>query len=788
MRRILDKVQIKNPSKGLLTYVPPDLSATKAGRYIVEAENVRAEFGQLKAAPGYERVHVKDGNLDRPANLIFQPEIVAVDREMRTAPIIGTDGKLYVVRRRARELVCSDCETTFAVVGDSGRSTPSGGSIAAEDVANLIRSWSPDFVVHTGDLVYPGSGAGDDENPYEALVARFYYPFMGGYRGLYGTGPEKNAFFPALGNHDWTDGPSYRFFEAFTLPPPERYYTIRKGPCQFFFLNSFGYGPESIGPGENPIQGTGAPSGVGEADLSWPNSPQAQWLQAQIALSDSAWRIVVFHHPEATSTDNYWPGYAVMAWPWQTMGVDLVLNGHAHVYERIVQNGVTRVVSGLGGASRYSFVTPPTLSPLTDENGVIITLDSGEPIEIAHGGVGVIVDDEGLPILDSFGGTLESSSSIEDVRPYATGSVSRYADDYGALRVRADRGRLAGEFFTRTGIRVDTFTLTAQRTTTSCYIGDAGKTVLSLEVLPAAGTSEVGGVFQFLAVAYFTDGTSQDVTDICAWVSDSPDVATVSKGRTFGIKPGTAVMTATYGGKSDTGTLNVLVACVDDPIDLVLVVDESYSMWQASGTSTRIDRFRQAAHLMIDAATEEDSLGVIAFNGDYFAQKANTRIIVPLGGNKTEAHDAVDALVPAGATATHDAVETAIGELTGPRHVEGRRRVLVLFTDGIANVVDGSTVPPPPSVFDTALSETSTQAMIARDLGITVAVVSLGIRHDTAREPIVASWASDGFYFAADVADELPPIFANLLGDLCRDGDYYRRETPLSVGTDMLFV
>jgi hypothetical protein len=44
-----------------------------------------------------------------------------------------------------------------------------------------------------------------------------------------------------------------------------------------------------------------------------------------------------------------------MRWPFKAWGADVVLSGHAHVYERLSRGGLTYVVNGLGGQTRYTF-------------------------------------------------------------------------------------------------------------------------------------------------------------------------------------------------------------------------------------------------------------------------------------------------------------------------------------------------------------------------------------------------------------------------------------------------
>jgi hypothetical protein len=154
-----------------------------------------------------------------------------------------------------------------------------------------------------------------------------------------------NAFFPAMGNHDYSDAtPAPRtYLTYFTLPGAglpstsgnERYYDYVQGPIHFFVLNS------------NPEEPDGTSS----------TSRQAQWLKAQLAASTSAWNIVYDHHPPYSS-DTKHGSITGLRWPFARWGADAVLSGHSHTYERILRDGIVYFVNGLGGAPRYAFGSP----------------------------------------------------------------------------------------------------------------------------------------------------------------------------------------------------------------------------------------------------------------------------------------------------------------------------------------------------------------------------------------------------------------------------------------------
>lgn len=192
-------------------------------------------------------------------------------------------------------------------------------------VAETVKSWQPDCIITLGDNNYPdGAAATIDAN-----IGQYYQQFIHPYQGSYGPGAEQNRFFPCLGNHDWVVADLSPYLDYFSLPHNERYYYVDRGPLRLCALDSM--------PGE--------PDGV-EAD-----SIQATWLRETLAASTAAWNIVYMHHPPYSSGmhgSSEW-----MRWPFQAWGADLVLAGHDHTYERIIVDGLTYLVNGLGGGARY---------------------------------------------------------------------------------------------------------------------------------------------------------------------------------------------------------------------------------------------------------------------------------------------------------------------------------------------------------------------------------------------------------------------------------------------------
>ena len=214
---------------------------------------------------------------------------------------------------------------SFAVVGDTQGSPSIWGRLAA-----LIYQECPTFLVHVGDLVQYGPHKDD-------WVDEFFKPA----RNLLRFCP----IYPAIGNHEMNNEWFYRYFD---LPAPEWFYTIKKGDVLFVFVDT-------------------------NKDIL-PGSAQFKRLELVLASSPETWKIMVHHHPIYVSGESFygntWAQRTVHGDPnemhlkklYETYGVDLVLNGHAHFYERTwpirnervdIENGVTYITTG-GGNGEYS--------------------------------------------------------------------------------------------------------------------------------------------------------------------------------------------------------------------------------------------------------------------------------------------------------------------------------------------------------------------------------------------------------------------------------------------------
>ncbi len=213
---------------------------------------------------------------------------------------------------------------TFAVIGDYGSADNN-----ERTVANLVASWTPDFVLTTGDNSYSGGDNGGEN--YELVVGQYY-----------GTFVQQQIFWPSLGNHDYYNLPerdASDYLNYFNyLPGNKRYYDLDYGAVNFFILDSEGSGDY--------------------------REAQKEWLHAALQQSDACYKIVVFHTPPySTGTGQRGEGHGPnvnFRWPFNEWGVDLVLSGHEHNYQEFTVDGVKYVINGLGGAGRYGYGSSDT--------------------------------------------------------------------------------------------------------------------------------------------------------------------------------------------------------------------------------------------------------------------------------------------------------------------------------------------------------------------------------------------------------------------------------------------
>jgi len=197
----------------------------------------------------------------------------------------------------------------FAVIGDSGTGDSNQYRLA-KVFTDMHQRFAYEFVLMLGDNMYGGENARDFQRKFEIP----YKPVL-----------DKNVkFYAALGNHDSTNQRMYKLFNM----NGERFYTFRPKPgIRFFALDS-----------------------------NYMDRAHLQWLEKELAASGSDWKIMYFHHPIYSSGGRHGSDTALrdqLEPLFLKYGVDVVLAGHEHFYERLKpQKGIHYFISGGAGKLR----------------------------------------------------------------------------------------------------------------------------------------------------------------------------------------------------------------------------------------------------------------------------------------------------------------------------------------------------------------------------------------------------------------------------------------------------
>ena len=168
---------------------------------------------------------------------------------------------------------------------------------------------------------------------------------------------------PSVGNHDYQverAAPNYRYFGPRIGPAGKGYYSYDVGDWHVIVLNS-----------ELAVEGT-------------PAEKQAQlaWLRGDIADHRQLCTMSYFHKPLFTS--SYRQGVVEMRAIWTMLydaGVDLILNGHDHHYERFLPQtpagvadsvkGIEQILVGTGGATLRGFRSRFGFSRKLEGNSIV---------------------------------------------------------------------------------------------------------------------------------------------------------------------------------------------------------------------------------------------------------------------------------------------------------------------------------------------------------------------------------------------------------------------------------
>jgi acid phosphatase type 7 len=190
-----------------------------------------------------------------------------------------------------------------------------------EAVAELVRRIDPDALLTTGDNVYPNGTPEEFAECYDPAWGRF-----------------KSITRPSPGNHDYGTAGAAGYFEYFGASAPGPYYSFNLGGWHLVSLNT-------------------------EIDRHW-DSPQVRWLRRDLRRDTHRCELLYWHRARWSGGAHGSSEYSQDLWrAAYEAGVDLVLVGHDHNYQRFrrldargrpsPRYGVVQIVAGMGGRSHY---------------------------------------------------------------------------------------------------------------------------------------------------------------------------------------------------------------------------------------------------------------------------------------------------------------------------------------------------------------------------------------------------------------------------------------------------
>lgn len=209
-------------------------------------------------------------------------------------------------------------EVRFSFVTDTQQDAALSGRFARR-----VASRGADFVLHGGDVVQVG---GSEEQ---------WSDILNELSSFAGSVP----LVTAAGNHEYIfDSEGELLAKYLGLKDERSWYRFSSGPVDVFVLNScYAFDRDR-------------------------RTAQVVWLRGELERSTrerpEAWRLVLFHHPPYSLGVGHSPWfwkreYEVMRRyyvpAFEELGVDLVLSGHTHLYERSLKEGVHYVVGGAAG-------------------------------------------------------------------------------------------------------------------------------------------------------------------------------------------------------------------------------------------------------------------------------------------------------------------------------------------------------------------------------------------------------------------------------------------------------
>ena len=342
--------------------------------------------------------------------------IQTTEHEVLVSGLSPSTRYFYSIGSTTQVLAGNDANHFFVTSPVAGTAIPTriwvlGDSGTANANAQAVRNAYLNFTgsLHTNLWLMLGDNAYETGTDSEYQAAVF---------DMFPTMLRKSVLWPTIGNHDTahsqTPPSSLPYFAMFTLPTnaeaggmasgTERYYSFDYGNIHFICLDSMSSDRSASG-------------------------PMATWLRADLTSSTRQWTIAFWHHPPYSKGSHNSDTEGILIEMRQNFlpileeaGVDLVLTGHSHSYERSflidghygTSSTFTNAMKKNGGSGRADDTgayTKPTLGPGSREGAVYAVAGSSGQISgglLNHPAMFISLNHLGSIILDVNGNTLDA--------------------------------------------------------------------------------------------------------------------------------------------------------------------------------------------------------------------------------------------------------------------------------------------------------------------------------------------------------------------------------------------
>ncbi len=408
------------------TLAPTGISILSRGPYmpIVTSNSITIQWRTAAA----ENSEVKYGTSPTQLNYVASDLGIQSDHEISINSLLPNT-KYYYSIGSIGNVLQGDANNYFYTAPADNSTLPvrfwvtsDFGSIGSRQTAvrNSFTNYTAGQVVNGWIWVGDNSQSNGTDQEYQTQVFDVYNSIL-----------KNTPIFPTLGNHDYAQsgyqsaaslGLNFPYFNIFKLPNAsgtEKYYSVNYGSIHYISLDSYG-------------------------SYNDPSSAMYNWLSNDLANNTQQWTIVFFHTPPYTKgshdSDNE---IALMNMRTniipllESYGVDLVMSGHSHIYER---SNLIKNHTGLEN----------TFNPSLYPAGNIVQPGGGPYTKLTRTANGTVYVVCGLGSMPT--GTTQPGF------PHNAMYKSNTTDN-GSLILDVDGGSLSCKFLTSSGIIDDEFTI-----------------------------------------------------------------------------------------------------------------------------------------------------------------------------------------------------------------------------------------------------------------------------------------------------------------------------------------